>query len=320
MAISFDSLAKAADYFGGVISPQRLGQLADAQQLRTQEVASGNGGPPRRRVFHEDIAVHLERGDRLDAHDCPCWRVAYTQGVQLVDVGEHPRVVELQELLDLERAEWAKERKQLLAARRLVSRDVEALQQTITQLQDKAAKVSGLEELRSQDASKMETQRGDLEDLQKRLTLLDKQHRETIGELDLVDEIDERLSGYSSRYDSKDLRRWYRRLCAVDDDAITPSSFERSRVRFLQNKVLEAIAGREPHRPVRLDGLQPVEDAVLITSKVEGLRRFVGRKVRPILVDEKGFVLDGKHRVAAALLDGHTEIDAVTVYGLNRRR
>ena len=31
MAISFDSFAKAADYFGGVISPQRLGQLADAQ-------------------------------------------------------------------------------------------------------------------------------------------------------------------------------------------------------------------------------------------------------------------------------------------------
>ena len=31
-------------------------------------------------------------------------------------------------------------------------------------------------------------------------------------------------------------------------------------------------------------------------------------------------MLDGKHRVAAALLDGHTEIEAVTVYGLNRRR
>ena len=118
MAISFDSLAKAADYFGGVISPQRLGQLADAQQLRTQEVASGNGGPPRRRVFHEDIAVHLERGDRLDAHDCPCWRVAYTQAAYSSSTcsslcrpfdshqGEHPRVVELQELLDLERAEW----------------------------------------------------------------------------------------------------------------------------------------------------------------------------------------------------------------------
>ena len=33
----------------------------------------------------------------------------------------------------------------------------------------------------------------------------------------------------------------------------------------------------EPHRPVRLDRLQPVDDAVLITSKVEGLRRSVGR-------------------------------------------
>ena len=47
MAIFFDSFAKASAYFGGVISPQRLGQLADAQQLRTQEVASGHGGPPR---------------------------------------------------------------------------------------------------------------------------------------------------------------------------------------------------------------------------------------------------------------------------------
>ena len=30
-------------------------------------------------MVHEDIAVHLERGDRLDAHDCPCWRVAYAK-------------------------------------------------------------------------------------------------------------------------------------------------------------------------------------------------------------------------------------------------
>ena len=45
VAIFFDSFAKAADYFGGVDGPQRLGQLADAQLLRTQEVASGHGGP-----------------------------------------------------------------------------------------------------------------------------------------------------------------------------------------------------------------------------------------------------------------------------------
>ena len=271
-------------------------------------------------MFHEDIAVHLERGGKLIEHDCPCWRVAYAQGVQLIDVGEHPRVLELQELLQLKRAEWAKVREYLHAARRLVQSDVAELQQAIAELQAKAAKVDRLEKLRAQVASKMETQRGNLEDLQKQLKLLDKQHRETIGDLSLVDEIDEHLSGFSYRYDTRDLRRWYRRLCAVDDDAITPSLFERSRVRFLQNKVLEAIAGREPHRPVRLDRLQPVDDAVLITSKVEGLRRSVGRNVRPILVDEKGYVLDGKHRVAAALLDGHTEIEAVTVYGLIRRR
>ena len=32
-------------------------------------------------MVHEDIAVHLERGDRLDAHDCPCWRVAYAKAL-----------------------------------------------------------------------------------------------------------------------------------------------------------------------------------------------------------------------------------------------
>ena len=131
----------------------------------------------------------------------------------------------VQELLDLERGEWAKEREHLLSARRLAQSGAETLQQTIAELQEKAAEAVRLEELRTQDASKMETQRVDLEDLQERLQLLDQQHRETIGNLSLVNEIDERLSGYSSRYDSKDLRRWYRRLCAVDDDAITPSTF-----------------------------------------------------------------------------------------------
>ena len=116
MAIFFDSFAKAADYFGGVISPQRLGQLADAQLLRTQEVASGHGVPPRRRVVHEDIAVHLERGDRLDAHDCPCWRVAYAKALDN-DVLPASDVAErVQALLDLERAEWAKEREYQQAA------------------------------------------------------------------------------------------------------------------------------------------------------------------------------------------------------------
>ena len=110
MATFFDSLAKAADYFGGVISPQRLGQLADARLLCTQDVASGHGGPRRRGVFHEDIAVHLERGDKLYAHDCPCWRVAFAKAL-CNDVLPASDVAErVQELLDLERAEWAKER------------------------------------------------------------------------------------------------------------------------------------------------------------------------------------------------------------------
>ena len=118
MAVFFDSLAKAAAYFGGVISPQRLGQLADAQQLHTQEVASGHGGPRRRGLFHEDIAVHLERGGKLDAHDCPCWRVAYAQALDN-DVLPASDVAErVQALLDLERAEWARERQYLQAVLR----------------------------------------------------------------------------------------------------------------------------------------------------------------------------------------------------------
>ena len=139
MAIFFDSLAKAADYFGGVISPQRLGQLADAQLLRTQEVASGHGVPRRRRVVHEDIAVHLERGGKLDAHDCPCWRVAYAKALDN-DVLPASDVAErVQELLDLE---WAKEREYRQAALRTAQIDVEMLQQTIAQLQAKAAEAS----------------------------------------------------------------------------------------------------------------------------------------------------------------------------------
>ena len=189
MAIFFDSFAKAADYFGGVISPQRLGQLADAQQLRTQEVASGHGGPPRRRMFHEDIAVHLERGDKLDAHDCPCWRVAYAQALDndVLPASDVPERV--QELLDLERAEWAKEREYLYAARRLVQSDVEMLQQTIAQLQEKAAEADSelvardeqlhhLEELHAEDAVQLESDQLRLADLRRRVELLDLQHAE----------------------------------------------------------------------------------------------------------------------------------------------
>ena len=163
MAISFDSLAKASDYFGGVISPQRLGQLADAQQLRAQEVDSGHGGPPRRRVFHEDIAVHLERGDKLDAHDCPCWRVAYAKALDNDVLPASDIAERMQALLDLERAECAKEREYLYAARRLIQSDVAKLQQTIAEREQRAteadrevaerrAQVERLEELQAEGA------------------------------------------------------------------------------------------------------------------------------------------------------------------------
>ena len=191
MAVFFDSLAKAADYFGGVISPQRLGQLADAQQLRTQEVDSGHGGPPRRGVLHEDVAVHLERGDKLDAHDCPCWRVAYATALDN-DVLPASDVAErVQEFLDLERAEWAKEKEYRQAALRTAQSDVEMLQQMIAQLQEKAAEADSelvaryeqlhhLEELHAEDAVRLESDQLRLADLRRRVELLDQQHAEEL--------------------------------------------------------------------------------------------------------------------------------------------
>ena len=92
-------------------------------------------------MFHEDIAVHLERGDRLDAHDCPCWRVAYTQGVQLVDVGSIREWSSCRNSWISSARSGRRKREYLHAARRLVSRDVAELQQTIAELQAKAAKV-----------------------------------------------------------------------------------------------------------------------------------------------------------------------------------
>ena len=58
-------------------------------------------------MFHEDIAVHLERGGKLIEHDCPCWRVAYAKalGNNMLPASEVAERV--RELLDLERAEWA---------------------------------------------------------------------------------------------------------------------------------------------------------------------------------------------------------------------
>ena len=146
MAVFLYSLAKAADYFGGVISPQRLGQLADAQQLHSQEVASAHGGATRKGMFHEHIALYLEQAGRLGEHDCPCWRVAYAQGAQELPASDVEHIS--QELLDHERAEWATELEYRQAALRTAQGDVAELQQQVeelrqqhAELQDTAAKL-----------------------------------------------------------------------------------------------------------------------------------------------------------------------------------
>ena len=114
-------------------------------------------------MVHEDIAVHLERGDRLDAHDCPCWRVAYAKALDN-DVLPASDVAErVQELLDLKRAECAKEREYRQAALGTAQRDVAELQQTIAELEQRAteadrevterrARVERLEELHAEGA------------------------------------------------------------------------------------------------------------------------------------------------------------------------
>ena len=139
MAVFLDSLAKAADYFGGVISPQRLGQLADAQQLHSQEVASARGGATRKGMFHEHIAFYLEQAGRLGEHDCPCWRVAYAQGAQELPASDVEHIS--QELLDLERAEWATELEYRQAALRTAQGDVAELQQQVEELRQQHAEL-----------------------------------------------------------------------------------------------------------------------------------------------------------------------------------
>ena len=89
-------------------------------------------------MFHEDIAVHLERGDRLDAHDCLCWRVAYAKALDNDVLSASDIAERVQALLDLERAEWVEEREHLQTARRLVQSDVQTLQQTIAEREQRA--------------------------------------------------------------------------------------------------------------------------------------------------------------------------------------
>ena len=100
----------------------------------------------------------------------------------------------VQELLDFERAAWAKEREHLQAARRLAQSDVETLQQTIAEREQRATEADSelvardehlhrLEELHAEDAVRLESDQLRLADLQRRVELLDQQHRQAIRSL-----------------------------------------------------------------------------------------------------------------------------------------
>ena len=196
MAVFLDSLTKAADYFGGVISPQRLGQLADAQQLHSQEVASARGGATRKGMFHEHVALHLEQAGRLVEHDCPCWRVAYAQGAQELPASDVEHIS--QELLDLERAESATELEYRQAALRTAQGDVAELQQQVeelrqqhAELQETAASFAGEVAAREEYLEALKHQAGEdmlllalarerEADLRRRIEHLYKQHREEV--------------------------------------------------------------------------------------------------------------------------------------------
>ena len=68
---------------------------------------------------------------KLDVHACICWHVAFNKSQ---DAGKRP-----QELLDLERAEWAKERQHLQAALRTAQGDVAELTQDVEELRQVVA-------------------------------------------------------------------------------------------------------------------------------------------------------------------------------------
>ena len=114
-------------------------------------------------MVHEDIAVHLERGDKLDAHDCPCWRVAYAKALDNDVLPASDIAERVQALVDLERAGCAKEREYQQAALGTAQSDVAELQQTIAELEQRAteadrevaelrAHVERLEELHAEGA------------------------------------------------------------------------------------------------------------------------------------------------------------------------
>ena len=83
--------------------------------------------------------------------------------------------------------------------------------------------------------------------------------------------------------------------------------------RYIVSKLIEAAKDLEPFE-IPLIGLN-----ITALIDIQSMSDFVGHMKRvlevdlsyPIILDDEGFIMDGRHRVAKALLEGRTTISAV---------
>lgn len=83
--------------------------------------------------------------------------------------------------------------------------------------------------------------------------------------------------------------------------------------RYIVSKLIEAAKDLEPFE-IPLMGLN-----ITALTDIHSMSDFVGHMKRvlevdlsyPIILDDEGFIMDGRHRVAKALLEGRTTITAV---------
>ena len=90
-------------------------------------------------------------------------------------------------------------------------------------------------------------------------------------------------------------------------------TFKWNNKRWIISKLIEAAKDLEPF-DIPLMGLN-----IFSLIEISSMSDFVGHMKRvmevdlsyPIILDEEGFIMDGRHRVAKALLEGRTTITAV---------
>ena len=90
-------------------------------------------------------------------------------------------------------------------------------------------------------------------------------------------------------------------------------TFKWNNKRWIISKLIEAAKDLEPF-DMPLMGLN-----IFSLVEIASMSDFVGHMKRvmevdlsyPIILDEEGFIMDGRHRVAKALLEGRTTITAV---------